>query len=158
MKIKQIICLFCNKDTEGFWTEQNIYEIRCPHCDTAGKPDDFVTKVYETEKYSNMDMYYVSCSTVKETLGRVADQNTKKMGSYVQELDATRGKERKEKIDQMGKNFARSGKRPFYRPDKDGPISESEAQKIIKEFDIGVKNKDLISPPKRESKKCKKKK
>ena len=69
MSETQIICSFCNKDTEGFWTEQHIYDIRCPHCDTVGKPDDFITKVYNAEKYSNMDMYYVSCSTVNKPLG-----------------------------------------------------------------------------------------
>lgn len=139
----QNLCTECEKVVDGL----PVIDNRCPRCDC----ENFKTfsKKYEEIKFSTMDMYYESCSTRKETLGSLADKNTKKFGrTYVEENAHIQKVQRQKRIEeifaQQGKKIVKSsGKKPWYRDGK-GLISESEAQKFLKEHDVKVETKEKV--------------
>lgn len=134
----QTFCSECDKVIDDL----PIIDGCCPRCDA--KEFKKIYKKYESNKYSNMDMYYESCATKKETIGSLADKNTKKFGKgHIEEIETIKKINRQKKIEQIFeerglKQIKSSGKTPWYRNGK-SMITESEAVKFIKENDIGVK-------------------
>lgn len=139
-----IVCTVCNKDVADLYGVKTPKKnVKCPNCWEVG---DLVFKEDRLSVFSSsqesMNALYPSCKSPKETLGKLADKNTKNMGSYAQELNILKKEQRKAAIDKImektGKKplSKKSNKRPFYRPDRDTPITHDEANKICKELNI----------------------
>lgn len=113
----QKICVICRKDVVGY----KIIDGKCPHCDEHLA---YIESDYQPASFANMDAYYQSCSPPKQTIGSLADKNTKKLGGYVQEVEYKKKEDRYQAAkEKLGSSMPKkSGKRPFYRPDSDKPI------------------------------------
>lgn len=138
MIIKQTFCSECDKVVDDL----PIIDGHCPRCDIPNFK--IIVKEYQVDNFSNMDMYYTSCSPPKQTVGSIADKNTKKFGkNFIEEAETIKKINRDKKIDQMfaekgWKRVKTSGKTPWYRDGK-SMITEAEAVKFMKENDVKVK-------------------
>lgn len=140
MKIKQTFCKECDKVVDDL----PVVDGCCPRCDCPNFVS--IVKIYETDKFSNMDIYYESCATRKETLGGLADKNAKRFGrNHIEEAEHFRKIQRDQRIDEI---FAKKGKKrvkssgitPFYR-EGGKKMTESEANKFLAEYkdEVSVK-------------------
>lgn len=148
MIYNQTICVNCNKDVNGY----KIVDKKCPHC------DEMLNSVEQNVVINFDEAYYQSCATPKEILGKIADKNTKRMGSLAEELTYNKKMERVKAIkEKYGSSFKpTSGETPFYRPGK-STLSESEMRRIIEQD--GFKEPEIKTRPGKgvKVKKCPKK-